>query len=90
MALLLSVAAVSADPLVGKWMRNLERSHYGGGAEPRRHETFTCQADGELLKCTIVHVRKVCEPLFMLFDFKEFSEDVYQDIIRRFEAGYVT
>lgn len=35
-------------------------------------------------------VRKVTEPLFMLFDFSEFSEEIYIDIVRRFEAGEVT
>ena len=56
-ALVLSVTTAFADPLAGKWKLNLERSHYGGGAELRRQETFTCQLDGELLKCTIDSVR---------------------------------
>jgi len=55
--LLLSITAASADPLAGKWRLNVARSHYGGGAEPRRQETFTCQADREALKCTIESVR---------------------------------
>lgn len=55
--LVLSVTAAAADPLAGKWRLNLERSHYGGGAELRRQETFTCQRDGELMKCTIESVR---------------------------------
>jgi hypothetical protein len=38
----------------------------------------------------VENVRKVTEPLFMLFDFTEFSEDVYRDIVRRFEEGRVT
>ena len=53
----LSITAASADPLAGKWTLNLERSHYGGGAELRRQETFTCLVDKELLKCTIESVR---------------------------------
>jgi len=55
--LVLSVTAASADPLAGKWTLNLQRSHYGGGAELRRQELFTCQVDGQLLKCTIESVR---------------------------------
>ena len=35
-------------------------------------------------------VRKITEPLFMLFDFREFSEEVYRNIVQRFEAGEVT
>jgi TIR domain len=34
-------------------------------------------------------VRKILEPLFMLFDFAEFNPDVYEDIVRRFERGQV-
>ena len=36
------------------------------------------------------NVRKITEPLFMLFDFREFSVDVYNNIINRFVAGEVT
>jgi len=49
--------AASADPLAGKWGLNVARSHYGGGAEPRREETLTCQADREIIRCTIESVR---------------------------------
>lgn len=35
-------------------------------------------------------VRRVCEPMFMLFDFQEFAPQVYEDIVRRFEAGEST
>ena len=55
--LMLSVTAVWADPLAGKWAVNLGRSHYAGGAEVRKGETFTCQTDGPGVKCTIESVR---------------------------------
>jgi hypothetical protein len=32
-------------------------------------------------------VKTILEPLFMLFDFKQFGDSVYEDIIRRFERG---
>jgi hypothetical protein len=32
-------------------------------------------------------VRRLVEPLFMLFEFQEFGEPVYTDIVRRFEKG---
>lgn len=57
MTVVLSATAAFADPLAGKWTLNRERSHYGGGAEARAQETFTCQPNGELLKCTIKSVR---------------------------------
>ena len=53
----LSTTVASADPLTGKWILDLQRSHYGGGAEPRRQETFICQLDRDALKCTIESVR---------------------------------
>ena len=55
--LVLGVISASDDPLVGKWVLNLARSHYGGGAEVRREETFTCQMVRQVLKCTIESVR---------------------------------
>jgi hypothetical protein len=36
------------------------------------------------------HVRRIAEPLFMLFDFKQFSPEVYSDIVAKFEQGQVT
>ena len=53
----LSITTASGDPLAGKWTLNLERSHYGGGAEPRRQETLVCQLDRGLMTCTIKSVR---------------------------------
>jgi hypothetical protein len=32
---------------------NVARSHYGRGAKPRTQETFACEAEKEILKCTI-------------------------------------
>jgi hypothetical protein len=55
--LVLAATAASADPLAGKWVLNVGRSHYGGGAELRREETLTCHADREIVKCTIESVR---------------------------------
>lgn len=55
--LVLAVIPASDDPLGGKWVLNPARSHYGGGAEVRREETFTCRMDREILRCTIESVR---------------------------------
>ena len=55
--LLLGVIPASVDPLVGKWALNVARSHYGGGAEARREETFTCEVDREIVNCRIESVR---------------------------------
>src|SRR5262245_43038015 len=46
-----------ANPLVGRWELNVARSHYGGGAEPRRQESFVCEAVHEAVQCTTTSVR---------------------------------
>ena len=53
----LSTTVASADPLTGTWILDLQRSQYGGGAEPRRQETLICRLDRDVLKCTIESVR---------------------------------
>jgi cellulose biosynthesis protein BcsQ len=35
-------------------------------------------------------VKKLCAPLFMLFDYKSFSDEFYADIVKKFEAGQVS
>lgn len=55
-ALLLTIAAVQeapADPLVGRWELNVERTHYGGGASPRTRESFVCVRVRAGVQCTI-------------------------------------
>lgn len=42
---------------------------------------------GKISDTLVDDVRRIVEPLFMLFEFQEFSEVVYTDIIRRFEKG---
>ena len=45
------------DPFVGRWELNLARTHYGGGAEPRRRETMLCVPAPGGTRCTIRSVR---------------------------------
>jgi len=47
----------TSDALAGKWELNVARTHYGGGAEPRQRESFTCVLAGDQLTCTIDSVR---------------------------------
>ena len=43
-----------------------------------------------LRKETLVEdVRRITEPMFMLFDYSTFEGSVYADIVRRFEKGEV-
>lgn len=44
---------------------------------------------GKMHETRVDDVRKLLEPLFILFDFMEFNSEVYEDIVRRFEKGEV-
>ena len=59
LACLLAAAPAQSvsDALTGKWELNVARTHYGGGAEPRQRESFTCVLAGDQLTCTIDSVR---------------------------------
>ena len=42
---------------------------------------------GKMKNSLVDDVRRIVEPLFMLFEFQEFQEGIYTDIVRRFEKG---
>lgn len=42
---------------------------------------------GQMREKLVDDVRRIVEPLFMLFEFQEFGETIYTDIVRRFENG---
>ena len=42
---------------------------------------------GKMQETLVDNVRTITEPLFMLFEFQEFAEEIYADIVRRFEKG---
>jgi hypothetical protein len=44
---------------------------------------------GSMTQTRVDDVRKILEPLFMLFDFTEFQAPVYEEIVRNFENGIV-
>lgn len=52
-----------------------------------RSETETVITLGSLRDSLVTDVQRLTAPLFMLFEFTEFSEKVYEDIVRRFEKG---
>ncbi len=45
---------------------------------------------GRIRETLVDDVQRLTAPMFMLFDFKEFSSEVYRDIVRRFEKGDVS
>jgi TIR domain-containing protein len=45
---------------------------------------------GSVLDTIVEEVRRLLAPMFMLFDFREFNESVYRDIVTRFVKGQST
>lgn len=86
LALSVFAAAASADPLVGRWVLNVGRSHYGGGAEVRKQETFTCSADGRFVRCAIESERldggKVSATFAAAYDGKSYPVSGIRDVDR--------
>src|SRR5438105_14980649 len=80
------VGGASADPLAGHWILNVGRTHYGGGAETRKRETFICDADKQLLRCTIDSVRsngkRVVASFAAAYDGKPYAVTGIPDIDR--------
>lgn len=60
--LLIMMASASAakrpDPLAGHWELNLKKTRYGGGAQRRTQETFTCEQQKNGVACTIHSTRE--------------------------------
>lgn len=59
---------------------------------PRVSHESTSEAEivltlGKMHETLVDDVRRIVEPLFMLFEFQEFGEAIYTDIVRRFEMG---
>jgi hypothetical protein len=53
-------------------------------------ESETVITLGSIRETLVVDVKRLTAPLFMLFEFAEFQDSVYEDIVRKFEAGEST
>jgi hypothetical protein len=53
-------------------------------------ETEIIVAIGEIRSTLVDNVERILAPLFTLFDFMTFDRTIYEEIVRRFEAGHVT
>ncbi|MEV8472395.1 toll/interleukin-1 receptor domain-containing protein [Ralstonia sp. UNC404CL21Col] len=45
---------------------------------------------GKIKETIVDDVRRIVEPLFLLFEFQEFGAEIYEDIVRRFIRGEVS
>ena len=52
-----------------------------------RSETELVEHVGSIEPHLVSHVKQILAPLFMLFDFMEFGDEVYEDIVSRFARG---
>jgi hypothetical protein len=53
-------------------------------------ESETVLTLGTIRETLVVDVKRLTAPLFMLFEFAEFQDSIYEDIVRKFEAGEST
>ncbi len=45
---------------------------------------------GSINDTLVADVQRLLEPMFMMFEFTKFTDNVYLDIVRRFEKGEST
>jgi hypothetical protein len=53
-------------------------------------ESETVITLGSIRETLVTDVKRLAAPLFMLFEFAEFNDSVYEDIVRKFESGEST
>ena len=70
--------------VLNRYVSNAPKSH------EQMSETETVIVLGDIQAALVDEVRRVCAPMFMLFDFQEFAPEVYDDIVHRFEKGEVS
>jgi len=60
-----------------------------GAAEENESMSEIATTLGTMSETRVDDVRKIVEPMFMLFNFMEFNVAVYDDIVRNFERGII-
>lgn len=69
---------------------NPNRHIFPHTAQESRSQTEIVVEVGDIGPKLVDEVKRITAPMFMLFDFMEFEDSVYEDIVRRFEKGEVT
>ena len=79
--------------LAGRTLTSSVINRYVSGT-PKSHEpvseTEAVIVLGDIQAALVDEVERVCAPMFMLFDFQQFTHEVYEDIVRQFERGEVS
>jgi hypothetical protein len=79
--------------LAGRTLKSASANRYLSSSRStaeQASESETVIVLGEIHNALVDEVQRVCAPMFMLFDFQEFEQQVYEDIVRRFEKGEAT
>lgn len=82
---------VSHDGLIGRTLTSASPNRL---VHPRKTSEVKSVTEivtvlGEMKSTRVADVRKLLEPMFMLFDFAEFNPQVYEELVTSFERGEV-
>jgi TIR domain len=78
--------------LKGRELSNASSNRLMFSRGPAKEDESTSEIKttlGTMSETRVDDVRKIVEPLFMLFDFMQFNGAVYDDIVRNFERGII-
>lgn len=83
---------VTHKGLAGRELTSSSSNRYISAATAIEDESQVqfAEAIGQLRPRITQNVMRITEPLFMIFDFKQFQENVYEDIVSKFIKGQVT
>jgi hypothetical protein len=82
---------ISHRGLGGRTLRNASGRRFIRETQTKEDESTSeiVTVLGTMKQTRVDDVRKILEPLFMLFDFTQFNVSVYEDIVRSFERGEI-
>jgi hypothetical protein len=74
--------------------RTLTSASHNRSVSPRKSNENYSSSElvavlGNMHETRVEDVRRILEPMFVLFDYMQFNVEVYEDIVRSFEAGRV-
>lgn len=86
------VIQITHRGLRGRELSSASSNRYVFSRGPTEEDESTSEITtilGRMNETRVDDVRKIVEPMFMLFDFMQFNAAVYDDIVRSFEGGII-
>jgi hypothetical protein len=86
------IVRISHRGIAGRSLTSASQRRFVSPKDPGAENESTSEVVtilGTMKQTRVDDVRKLLEPMFMLFDFQEFSAQVYEDIVRGFENGEI-